>query len=41
MVAWATAIRESLVTGEPRGTSFADGLACMRVMEAWRAEPAR
>ncbi len=41
MVAWTSVICESLVTGEPRGTSFADGLACMRVMEAWRTEPPR
>jgi len=37
MVAWAAAIRDSVVTGQPIGPSFADGLACMQVMEQWRA----
>ncbi len=36
MTAWATAIRDSVLSGEPIGPSFADGLACMEVMEQWR-----
>lgn len=39
MVAWTGAIRDSLSSGEPTGPSFADGLACMRVMERWRRVP--
>jgi predicted dehydrogenase len=37
MTAWAATIRDSVVSGEPNGPSFADGLACMEVMEQWRA----
>ena len=36
MVAWAAAIRDAVRSGRPTGPSFADGLACMRVMEQWR-----
>jgi len=39
MAAWAAAIRDSVLTGQPIGPSFADGLACMQVMEQWRAVP--
>lgn len=39
MTAWAAAIRDSVLSGEPIGPSFADGLACMEVMEQWRASP--
>ena len=39
MTAWAAAIRDSVLTGEPIGPSFADGLACMEVMEQWRGAP--
>jgi predicted dehydrogenase len=41
MIAWAAAIRDSVLTGQPIGPSFTDGLACMQVMEQWRAVPAR
>ncbi len=41
MTAWAAAIRDSVLTGQPIGPSFADGLACMQVIEQWRAVPAR
>jgi predicted dehydrogenase len=39
MTAWAAAIRDAIVSGEPLAPSFADGLACMRVMDQWRAVP--
>ncbi len=41
MVAWAAAIRDSVLTAQPIGPSFADGLACMQVMEQWRTVPTR
>jgi predicted dehydrogenase len=39
MTTWAATIRDSVLSGEPIGPSFADGLACMEVMEQWRAAP--
>jgi predicted dehydrogenase len=41
MSAWATEIRDAVIDGAQAAPlpSFADGLACMRVMEAWRAMP--
>jgi len=41
MTAWAAAIRDSVLTGQPIGPSFTDGLACMQVMEQWRSVPTR
>jgi predicted dehydrogenase len=40
MTAWAATIRDALLDGRPVGPSFADGLACMRVMEEWRRRSA-
>jgi predicted dehydrogenase len=40
MAAWTGVIRDAILSGQPTGPSFADGLACMRVMEEWRREPA-
>ena len=37
MTGWTAAIRDSVLTGKPIAPSFADGLACMKVMEQWRA----
>ena len=37
MTAWTAAIRDSVLTGKAIAPSFADGLACMKVMEQWRA----
>jgi predicted dehydrogenase len=39
MEAWAAAIRDAVTGGDPIAPSFADGVACMRVMEQWRAVP--
>jgi predicted dehydrogenase len=39
MVAWAGAIRDAVSGGGQATPSFADGVACMRVMEQWRARP--
>jgi predicted dehydrogenase len=39
MVAWAGAIRGAVTGGTQTTPSFADGVACMRVMEQWRARP--
>lgn len=39
MVAWAVVVREAVMGGNQVTPSFADGVACMRVMEQWRAEP--
>jgi predicted dehydrogenase len=40
MTTWAAAIRDAVIDGNHISPSFADGLACMRVMEQWRAHPA-
>ncbi len=39
MTAWTATIRDAVLSGEPIAPSFADGLACMRVMEEWRMVP--
>ena len=39
MEAWAAAVRDAVTGGVPITPSFADGVACMRVMEQWRAVP--
>lgn len=39
MARWAATVREAVQSGRPTRPSFADGLACMRVMEQWRAVP--
>jgi predicted dehydrogenase len=39
MQAWAAAIRDAVTSGQQIDPSFADGLACMQVMEQWRAQP--
>ena len=39
MVAWAGLVREAVAKGDQVAPSFVDGVACMRVMEQWRAEP--
>ena len=39
MRAWTAAIRDAVTSGHQIQPSFADGLACMRVMEQWRALP--
>ena len=39
MTAWTAAIRDAMSSGEPITPSFADGLACMQVMEQWRGAP--
>ncbi len=39
MNAWTTAIRDAVMGGHQVSPSFADGLACMEVMEQWRAAP--
>jgi predicted dehydrogenase len=39
MTAWAAAVRDAVRAGHQVSPSFADGLACMRVMEQWRATP--
>jgi predicted dehydrogenase len=39
MVAWAGVIRDAVMAGGHATPSFADGVACMRVMEQWRAHP--
>jgi len=39
MGGWAVAIRDAVMQGTQIAPSFADGLACMRVMDAWRADP--
>ena len=39
MTAWTAAIRDAMTSGEPIAPSFADGLACMQVMEQWRSGP--
>ncbi len=36
MTAWTAAMRDAVKDGEQIPPSFADGLACMRVMEQWR-----
>ncbi len=39
MVAWAGAVRDAVSSGVQISPSFADGVACMRVMAQWRAQP--
>ncbi len=39
MVAWAGTVREAVTGGGQIAPSFADGVACMRIMERWRARP--
>ena len=39
MVAWAGAVRDAVTGGSQITPSFADGVACMRVMEQWRDQP--
>jgi predicted dehydrogenase len=39
MSAWTAAIRDAVMSGQQIAPSFVDGLACMRVMEQWRAIP--
>jgi predicted dehydrogenase len=39
MVTWTAVIRDALLDGRPVGPSFADGLACMRVMDDWLRSP--
>jgi hypothetical protein len=39
MVAWAGAVRDAVTGGSQITPSFVDGVACMRVMEQWRARP--
>ena len=39
MTAWAAAVRDAVIAGHQVSPSFADGLACMRVMEQWRSAP--
>ena len=39
MVAWAGVIRDAITGGVQTTPSFADGVACMKVMEQWRALP--
>jgi predicted dehydrogenase len=41
MEAWAATIAEAVLTGVQVAPSFADGVACMRVMEQWRARSPR
>jgi predicted dehydrogenase len=39
MTAWAAAVRDAVMDGNQIAPSFADGVACMRVMDQWRARP--
>ncbi len=39
MVTWAGLVRDAVTKGDQVAPSFVDGVACMRVMEQWRAEP--
>jgi predicted dehydrogenase len=39
MTAWAAEVRDAVMEGRQIAPSFADGLACMRVMDQWRAVP--
>jgi predicted dehydrogenase len=39
MAGWTSAVRDAVRDGHQISPSFADGLACMRVMEQWRAIP--
>ncbi len=39
MVTWAGRVRDAVTNGDQVAPSFADGVACMRVMEQWRVEP--
>jgi predicted dehydrogenase len=39
MVAWAGVVRDAVTGDAPAAPTFADGVACMRVMEQWRVGP--
>jgi predicted dehydrogenase len=39
MTAWAAEVRDAVTGDRQIAPSFADGVACMRVMEQWRAVP--
>ena len=39
MVTWAGRVRDAVTNGDQVAPSFADGVACMRVMEQWRVDP--
>ncbi len=39
MATWAAAIRDAVMNGQQIEPAFADGCACMQVMEQWRAVP--
>ncbi len=39
MTAWAAVVRDAVRDQNQLAPSFADGLACMKVMEKWRADP--
>ena len=39
MATWAAVVRDAVLDSRPVETTFADGLACMEVMERWRADP--
>jgi predicted dehydrogenase len=39
MKAWAAEVRDAVLDGNQITPSFADGVACMRVMDQWRAQP--
>ena len=39
MVTWAGVVRDAVAGERQVAPSFADGVACMRVMEQWRARP--
>jgi predicted dehydrogenase len=39
MTAWAALVRDAVMDGNQIAPSFADGVACMRVMDQWRARP--
>jgi predicted dehydrogenase len=40
MLRWAESIRESITEGHQVSPSFADGLACAQVLDAFRSGPA-
>jgi predicted dehydrogenase len=39
MTGWAAEVRDAVMEGRQIAPSFADGVACMRVMDQWRAVP--